>query len=156
LLVEGVDPPEQRGVLQDLVVVGGQQRLHLRFHRLHRVVGEGAGENPVDRLRPVARPPRRLQRDDGVGEGRRRRVRGDAVYFAKLLRHRGEQRWLQVRDRHLVERRNAAERAGPGRGRDVHVLAGRGLRKHGRGAHGRRSGEKGPPVHVISGAHGFE
>ncbi len=112
-LVDGGDAREEPCVLDDPVVEAGEPGLHLALDVLESGRAHRRGEDAVDRRRPVERPAAALHRLERVRERGRRGVIGDAVDLGQPFGHRDLERRLEVLDLHLVERRNAAERATP-------------------------------------------
>ncbi len=83
-----VDAGEQGGVKVNAVAMGGKPRRHLPLDRHQGVVRMGAGQRMKHRRHPVERRTAALQRQNRVGEVFRLGVRGDAIDFRHLLRHR--------------------------------------------------------------------
>ncbi len=111
--VHGGDALEELLVLDDPVAKRGELRLHLALDLLEIGRAHRRAEDAVDVADAIEHPAGLLHRFDRVGEGGRRRFAGDAVHLAQLLAHRGLERGLEVRDLHLVERRDAAVGTGP-------------------------------------------
>ena len=113
--------------------MGGEQRLHLGFHRAQRGVAEAPGPYVVHRLNAPQRAAGALERDDRVVEGRRVRATRDRVDLLEVPVHCREQRRLEMLEPHLVDRRHAAVGAGPFIEERIGVGRGRGGEGHAAG-----------------------
>ena len=121
-VVEGLDAPEQRFVLDDPVPVCCQARRHPAFQRLELLRAQAGAVDAVNRADAVQAAARALERRDGVVEGRDFRTGRDRVDFRQFACHGGLQGRLQQTDAGQVKRRDAAVRAGPGREERVRRL----------------------------------
>ena len=83
-LVETIDAAEQGLVHEDPVPVLGLERGELALDREDRIVGVSAGEEIENVDRPRERLSARLERVDGVGEGRRVRIAGNGRDLSRV------------------------------------------------------------------------
>jgi len=93
--------------------MAGEARGNGALDRLQFVVGVSAREIEEDTRHFVEAAPAALQRLDRVGEGRRRRVRGDRVDLRARLSERGVEGRGEMARLDKGERRRL-ERPGPG------------------------------------------
>ncbi len=113
LVVEFCDAAEQHGVHQDGVPVPGGAQRHLALDRQQRLARMRRDQRMEHRRDAVEQPPGALQRDDGVGEVRLRRIVGDGVDLAHVVGERLRQRRQDMLGPDGVERRRG-ERRPPG------------------------------------------
>ena len=112
-VVDRLDAAEQRLVLRDLIVDGGEARGHLALDRAElRPVHRRAPDAVTLATRVSVRPARSKAATvfSKVGGGV---VVSDPLDLREVLGHRGFERGLEVRDLDAVERRHAAVRAFP-------------------------------------------
>ena len=118
----------------DRIIMRGQQRRHLGVDLLHARVGVAGIEAPEHRIDPVEKRTGALERDDGVGEGRRCGVVRDRRDFAQLRAHAGPVGGQVMLVADLIEgRQTKGQPAGLGKG-----VVGHGVLVHGRVALGPR------------------
>ena len=113
-LVDRLDAAEQRRVLHDLVLVGGELGRHLALERLELGRAQAGAQRVIEGADAIKGAARALQRFEGVFEGRRRRVVGDGVDLDQPRGHGGLEGGPKPCDAGLVEGRQAAEGAAPG------------------------------------------
>ena len=116
------EPREQGRVHMDGVPVGGQARHDIALEREQRLVAVGADEGEEHCGHPGERPARAFERRDGVGEGRRGRLRRDRHDLVAVLRERRREGRAEMLGRDRGERGRRKRRVPGGEER---VRAGR-------------------------------